>query len=96
MGYRVISFRDGSEARDFKDAMEMTKEGMHMARKGFEKICELSEEMIEQYGERGSYGERYGERGDYGERYSQRGAYYGRDWDEMNERRYRDSRGRFM
>ena len=86
MGYRVISFRDGSEARDFKEAMEMTKEGMRMAKKGFEKICELSEEMTEQYGERGSYGERYGERG----------GYYGREWDDMDERRYRDSRGRNM
>ena len=86
MGYRVISFRDGSEARDFKEAMEMTKEGMRMAQKGFERICELSEEMTEQYGERG----------DYGERYSQRGGYYGRDWDDMHERRYRDSRGRYM
>lgn len=89
MGYRVISFRGGADAREFKEAMEMTKEGMHMARKGFDKICELSEEMAEQYGERGSYGERYGER------YSPRG-YYGREWDDMEERRYRDSRGRFM
>lgn len=86
MSYRVISFRDGNEARDFKEAMEMTKEGMRMAKKGFEKICELSEEMTEQYGERG----------DYGERYSMRGGYYGREWDDMNERRYRDSRGRYM
>lgn len=86
MGYRVISFRDGSEARDFKEAMEMTKEGMRMAKKGFEKICELSESMTEQYGERGSYGDRYGERG----------GYYGREWDDMDERRYRDFRGRNM
>lgn len=90
MGYRVMNFRgDSSEAREFREAMEMTKEGMRMAKRGFEKICELSEEMSEQYGERGSYGERYGERGEYGERggYSQRGGYSGREWDDMYERR---------
>lgn len=91
MGYRVMNFRgESSEAREFREAMEMTKEGMRMAKKGFEKICELSEDMTEQYGERGDYGDRYGERG-----YSQRG-YNGREWEDMNERRSRDSRGRYM
>lgn len=86
MSYRVISMRDGrygrkSDSDEFYEAMEMAKEGL-------ERVCELAEEMREQYGERGSYGDRYGMRGNYGRR----------DWDEddmMNERRMRDSRGRF-
>ncbi|MBR3466530.1 MAG: hypothetical protein IKH15_04855 [Bacteroidales bacterium] len=92
MGYRVISFRsDGSDVRKFKEAAMTAKESIA-------EMCELVDEMSERYSERGSYGERYGERGRYDMRddYSQRGGYYGRDWDEMNERRYRDSRGRFM
>ncbi len=86
MSYRVISMRDGrygrkSDSDEFYEAMEMAKEGL-------ERVCELAEEMREQYGERGNYGDRYGMRGNYGRR----------DWDEddmMNERRMRDSRGRF-
>lgn len=86
MSYRVISMRDGrygrkSDSDEFYEAMEMAKEGL-------ERVCELAEEMREQYGERGNYGDRYGMRSNYGRR----------DWDEddmMNERRMRDSRGRF-
>lgn len=92
MSYRVYNLRSGdsygrksSDMREFEDAMDMAKEGM-------DRICELAEEMVELYGERrgGSYGSRggYGNRGGYGER----------DWDDdmMNERRRRDSRGRYM
>ena len=53
------------------------------------------EDMKEQFSERSSYGEKYNYRGGYGER----GGYYRRDdheWDDMSERRYRDSRGRYM
>ena len=86
MGYRVISFRgDGSDVREFKEAAMMAKEGI-------EKMCELADEMRDRYSERGSYGERY----DMRDGYSQRGGYYGREEDEMHERRYRDSRGRYM
>ena len=81
MSYRVISFRGKSESREFDEALDMAKEGMA-------RVCELAEEMRDRYGERGYYSDRYGMRGDYGRR----------DWDDddmMNERRMRDSRGRF-
>lgn len=94
MGYNIYSLRGGdygrksSDSREFEEAMDMAKEGM-------ERICELAEEMREQYGERrGSYGSRgsYGRRGGYGER---------DEWDEMDGdmygmRRRRDSRGRYI
>lgn len=98
MGYNIYSLRSGnygrksSDSREFEEAMEMAKEGM-------ERICELAEEMREQYGERrGSYGSRgnYGNRGGYGGR----GSYGERDdWDDddmYGERRRRDSRGRYI
>lgn len=85
MSYRIISMKDGrygrksSDAREFYEAMDMAKEGM-------ERICDLAEEMMEQYGGRGSYGRR----GNYRDR---------EDWDdmdgEMQERRRRDSMGRY-
>lgn len=77
MGWTMMRERGGSESsRELKRAVMMAKEGI-------ERICDLAEEMEEQYGERGSYGLRgYGER--YGERY-----------DDYGERR-RDSRGRYM
>lgn len=89
MSYRVISMRGGNYGRksgemEFEEAAQMVEEGLECMR-------ELAEEMKEQYGERrGSYGSRggYGMRGDYGRR----------DWEDvdmMNERRMRDSRGRF-
>ena len=92
MSYRVISMRGGdgygrksSDTKEFYEAMDMAKEGL-------ERVCELAEEMADQYGERGgSYGDRggYGRRGGYGERDM---------WEDdqmWNERRMRDSRGRF-
>lgn len=63
------------------------------AKMGIKEACEIFEEMKEQFGERRGYSERYSTRGDY----SQRGGYYRRDhdWDDMEERRYRDSMGRY-
>lgn len=96
MGYKVFSLRGGgygrksSETREFYEAMEMAKEGL-------ERVCELAEEMADQYGERGgggSYGGRerggYGsrERGGYGNRYGER-----EEWDEMEEYGERRRRG---
>ena len=89
MGYAVYNLRGGNYGRksgemEFEEAAQMVEEGLECMR-------ELAEEMKEQYGERrGSYGSRggYGMRGDYGRR----------DWDDddmMNERRMRDSRGRY-
>ena len=75
----------GDELREYKKALKMAKEGI-------ETICELSDEMEDEYSERGDYGERYSSRGDYRSR-----NYYRRDhdWDDMDERRYRDSMGRY-
>jgi hypothetical protein len=89
MGYAVYNLRGGNYGRKFGE-MEF-EEAAQMVEEGLECMRELAEEMKEQYGERrGSYGSRggYGMRGDYGRR----------DWDDddmMNERRMRDSRGRF-
>ena len=77
----VHMFRErGDELREYKKALKMAKEGI-------DTICELSDDMEDEYSERGDYGDRYHPR-----------HYYRRDhdWDDMEERRYRDSRGRYM
>ena len=58
------------------------KKALKSAKSAIEEICELSDEMAEQHSERGSY--------------RMRGGYSSRDWDDMDERRSRDSRGRYM
>ena len=71
------------------------EEGLKMAKHGIAEAFGIWEDMKEQFSERSSYGEKYNYRGGYGER----GGYYRRDdheWDDMSERRYRDSRGRYM
>ena len=85
MGYRILSLKEhgsNSDMREFEEAMAMAKEG-------FDRVCELAEEMREQYGER-AYRDRYGMRGSYGRRHD--------DWDseDYGERRRRDSRCRYM
>jgi hypothetical protein len=80
MGYRIISMRGGRYGRKSSNTDEFY-EAMDMAKEGLEKVCELAEEMREQYGDRhGDYGRRenWDEMEDYG------------------ERRRRDSRGRYM
>lgn len=74
------------------------EEGLKKAKHGLAEAYEIWEDMKDELSERGgSYGERYSERysrrGDYGER--THGGYYSREWDEMPERRYRDSMGRY-
>lgn len=82
MGYRVIRTKDGrysrksSDVRDFYEAMDMAKEGM-------ERICDLAEEMMDQYG----YGERYDRR----EHEMMDDRHY-----PYEERRRRDSMGRYI
>ena len=87
----IISRRDGDEAMRFKHAIKKLGEA-------YDTICELSDEMRDEFGERYSMrmGERYGMRGgmDYSPRDLYGRGYYPRD--EWEERRYRDSRGRFM
>lgn len=58
------------------------EEGLKMAKEGIMEVCDVYEDMKAQFGER--YGERYGSR--YGHR---------EDWDDMDMRRGRDSRGRY-
>lgn len=58
------------------------KEAVKMAKHAIKTIAELTEEMEEQYGERDGYGERSS--------YRRRA-----EWDEMDERRGRDSMGRY-
>lgn len=84
MAYRVISMRDGRYGRKSSETSEFY-EAMDMAKEGLDRMCELAEEMVEQYGERG-----YGRRSRYPEQDG---------WDDMDgygERRRRDSRGRYM
>lgn len=88
MGMITILERSGDDARRFDESMKRAKSGLMEA-------CEIWEDMKEQFSERnGSYSGRYNQRG-YDERgYDERG-YYGREWDDMHERRYRDSMGRY-
>lgn len=60
------------------------EESLKMAKEGVMEACEIFEDMKAQFSERGGYGERYGRR--YGHR---------DDWDGMDERRGRDSMGRY-
>lgn len=85
MGYAVYNLKGRkSDAMDFEEAAQMVEEGLECMR-------ELASEMEDKYSEH-----RYGMRRSYG----MRGGYGRRDdWDEMddmmNERRMRDSRGRY-
>jgi len=81
MGLITILKRGGDEYREYKEAVKMAKEAI-------ETICALTEDMEEQFGERGGYGEHGSYRG--GSSYRRRP-----EWDEMDERRGRDSMGRY-
>lgn len=75
MGIIHIMQRGGDEEYRFKAALKKAKSAI-------DEICELSEEMEEEYSERGGYRMRGG--------YSRR-----EEWDGMDERRGRDSMGRY-
>lgn len=81
----VLRERNEGDVERFEDALKDAKMGIKEA-------CEIFEDMKEQFGERRGYSERYSSRGDYSPR-----GYYRRDhdWDDMEERRYRDSMGRY-
>lgn len=72
MGLIHIMERGGDDLREYKKAVKMAKEAI-------DTICELTEEMEDQYGERS-----YGERG-----VSRMRSYRREDWDDMDERRRR-------
>ena len=80
---------DGIEQND----MDMVVEGAEKAWKGIKTMCDISDEMEEQYGER--------RRDDINERYGNRHYNYRNEneWnerdDKMMERRMRDSMGRY-
>lgn len=76
MGLIHIMERGGNDYREYKKAVKKAKEAI-------ETICELTEEMEDQYG--------ISERGGY----RMRGGYRHGDWDEMDERRGRDSMERY-
>ena len=80
MGWIIDLSERGGDVKRFDEAMKMAKSGIKEA-------CEIWEDMKSEFSERGSYGDRYHER-------SHRG-YYGREWDDMDERRSRDSMGRY-
>lgn len=79
----IMERNSDSDVRQFEESLRMAKEGIKEA-------CEIFEEMKAQFGER--YGERYGERGSS----RMRGGYSRRDdYGEFEERRGRDSMGRY-
>ena len=83
MGWIIDLSERGGDVRRFDDAI-------HRAKSGLMEACEIWEDMKSEFSERsGSYGERYGSR-----RYDER-SYSPREWDDMHERRYRDSMGRY-
>ena len=74
MGLIHIMERGGDDYREYKKAVKMAKEAI-------DTICELTEEMEHEFGERkGSY---------------MRGSHHDGEWDGMYERRGRDSMGRY-
>ena len=75
----IMERSSDSDVRRFEESLKMAKEGVMEA-------CEIFEDMKAQFGERGGYGERYGHRGGYSRR---------EDWESMEERRGRDSMGRY-
>lgn len=94
MGLLHIMTRGGDDAKRFDESMKRAKSGLMEA-------CEIWEEMKASFSER----EGYDERGTYGERYTPSesgfdyrmgGSMSDRDWRELQERRRRDSMGRFM
>lgn len=82
MGIIHIKERGGDEEYRFKKALKMAKYAI-------DEICEISDEMEDEYGSESE--ERYGMRGGYSRRGYSRRDEYG-----MDERRSRDSRGRYM
>lgn len=85
----VLRERNEGDVARFENSLMKAKSGIMEA-------CEIFADMSEQFGERGGYSERYSGRGGYSERMgdSPKG-YSGRDWEGMDERRSRDSMGRF-
>lgn len=92
MGMIRISAR-GEDAKRFDEAMKRAKSGLMEA-------CDIWEDMKSSFTERsgGSYGERYSQRssGGYDQRSGSPVMVSERDWEELQERRRRDSMGQYM
>lgn len=73
MGLIHIMERGGSDYHDYKKALKKAKEASYDMKEAIEAICELTDDMEEQYGERSGYRMRGG--------YSRRGA-----WEDSDER----------
>lgn len=95
MGYLIDFSERGGDVQRFD-------EGLKKAKHGLMEVCDIWESMKQDFSQRGggsSYGERYTQRSGYnGGGYSQRDyspSMSERDWAELQERRRRDSMGRF-
>lgn len=84
MGWIIDLSERGGDVKRFDEALKMAKSGIKEA-------CEIWEDMKSEFSERGSYGDRYS----HHDGHSRMSGYSGRDWDDMDERRYRDSMGRY-
>jgi len=89
MGWIIDLSEKSGDVRRFDEAIKRAKSGVREA-------CEIWEDMKQEFSERGgSYGERYMPHGDsYSERHYPMMSE--RDWAELQERRRRDSMGRYM
>lgn len=98
MGWIIDLSERGDDVRRFEH-------GLKKAKMGIAEAYEIFEDMKDQFGERSGYGERYDHR--YDHRYdtidhriepmSERAHVISeRDWQELQERRRRDSYGRYM
>ena len=79
MGWIIDLSERGGDVRKF-DA------GLKKAKKGLMEACEIWEDMKDEFSERDDYSERYGSMSNRS-RMRRRDDYYGRDWDDMDERR---------
>lgn len=83
-----------------KSDKDMILEGAEKAWHGVKTMCEISNEMEEQYGER-RFNDNFHDRDEWGQRHDRDGFNYRHDgdWnerdDEWMERKMRDSRGRY-
>ena len=87
-----IRERGGDELHEYKKALKKLKE----AQDAIDTICDLTEEMEDEFSER-AYDPYRMDMRDYRERdyYRDRDGYYGREWDDMRERRIRARNGQY-
>lgn len=88
MGLAIFNSRNSDEFRKYKKAVKMAKEAI-------ETICDLTEDMENEFSERGNMAHHdapYGGGAEY-----RSGGYVmsERDWNELQERRRRDSMGQY-